>query len=85
MDELKEEMQILFSQGWGKDIIGGTRDVDDFFGSLKSKFQKPRYKRLHQSAYDELGYEGKNPVINHNKDFVETFKQAKYAQWGSRR
>ena len=85
IDELKEEMQVMLSDGWADQIIYNDGKEEDFFESLKPKFQKPKYKVLHQCAYDELGFEGKNPVVKHREDFVDTFKQAKFAQWGSRR
>lgn len=62
MDELKEEMQILLSEGWAEKIIKNRRTKDEFFHLLRKKFQKTKYKRLHQSAYNELDYEGKNEV-----------------------
>ena len=84
IDELKEEMQVMLSDSWANQIIYNEEKEEDFFESLKPKFQKPKYKVLHQCAYDELGFEGKNPVVKHREDFVDTFKQAKLAQWGSR-
>ena len=65
MDELKVEMQILLSQGW-TDRIVKTHDMDGFIRSLDSKFQTPEYKKLHQCAYNELAYEGKNEVVNYH-------------------
>ncbi len=85
IDELKEEMQVMLSDGWANQIIYNEGKEEDFFQSLKPKFQKPKYKVLHQCAYDELGFEGKNPIVKHREDFVDTFKQAKFSQWGSRR
>ena len=85
IDELKVEIQILLSQGWAEDIINNNHSVDEFFQSLKPKFQKDKYRVLHQSAYDELGYEGRNPVINHWQDLKNTIKEGKFAQWRSRR
>ena len=85
IDELKEEMQVMLSDGWANQIIYNEGKEEDFFESLKPKFQKPKYKVLHQCAYDELGFEGKNPVIKHGEDFANTFKEAKFAQWRSRR
>lgn len=85
IDDLKVEMQLLFSDGWADQIIHNKGKEDDLFQSLKPKFQKPKYRVLHQCAYDELGFEGKNPVVNRAKDFANTFRQAKFAQWGSRR
>ena len=65
MDELKLEMQVLLSQGW-TDRIVKTHDMDGFIRSLNSKFQTPEYKKLHQCAYNELAYEGKNEVVNYH-------------------
>ena len=62
IDELKRTIQVMLSQGWEERIIN-RESTDDFFNSLKSlkpKFQKPKYEMFHQSAFDELGYEGKN-------------------------
>ena len=87
IDELKVEIQILLSQGWAEDIINKNHSVDEFFQSLtlKPKFQKDKYRILRQSAYDELGYEGKNPVIKHWEDLNDTIKAGKLAHLGSRR
>lgn len=52
-------MQVMLSQGWEERIIN-RESTEDFFNSLKPKFQKAKYEMFHQSAFDELGYEGKN-------------------------
>ena len=66
IDELKEEMQVKFSQGWTQHIIK-THDMDGFLRSLDKKFRKPAYKRLYQCAYNELAYERKNEVVEYHK------------------
>ena len=68
IDELKVEMQILFSKGWANKIIGKHQGEEQFYQALNPKFQKNKYKMLHRCAYDELGYEGRNPVVK----FYET-------------
>ena len=60
IDELKVEMLILFSEGWDEYKIRSGKAVEKFFQELSPKFQKTKYKALHQCAFDELGYEGKN-------------------------
>ena len=62
IDELKEEIQVKLSEGWAERIIVNDT-TDEFFLSLKSKYQKPKYKTLHSCAFDELGYDGRNEVI----------------------
>ena len=52
-------MQILFSEGWDDTKIRSNKALEKFYKELRPKFQKERYKRLHQCAFDELGYEGK--------------------------
>ena len=74
IDELKLEMQVLLSQGW-TDRIVKTHDMDGFIRSLNSKFQTSEYKKLHQCAYNELAYEGKNEVVNYR---VERAKLRRY-------
>ena len=63
IDELKVEMQILFSEGWDDTKIRSNRALEDFYKELRPKFQKEKYKTLHQFAFDELGYEGKNEAF----------------------
>ena len=64
IDELKEEMEILLSLDWiGKIITANS--ADEFFQSLAPKFQKRKYKVLHQCAFDSLGYENKNMAFQH--------------------
>ena len=66
MDELKVEMQILLSQNSSFVLIRerGKEGENKFFNMLDSKFQKPKYKALHRTAYKELTLEGKNEHIN---------------------
>ena len=40
MDELKEEIQVMLSDGWAEKIIGGTNNVEDLFKALKPQTQK---------------------------------------------
>ena len=63
IDELKIEMQILFSKGWASKIIGNNQGEEQFYQALDPKLEKNKYKALYQCAYDELGYEGRNPVV----------------------
>ena len=66
IDELKVEMQVKLSQGWSRRVISGTHTIDQFIQSLDSKFRNKRYKGLHQCAYDDLSYEGKNDIVNYH-------------------
>ena len=70
IDELKEEIQVKLSQGWTDKIVK-TDNMEQFICSLDPKFQKPHYKKLHQCAYNELAYEGKNEVVNFYKKKAE--------------
>ena len=70
IDELKVEIQVKLSQGW-TDVIVKTDNMDAFIRSFDSKFQKPEYKKLHQCAYNELAYEGKNEVMNYHIGMME--------------
>ena len=63
IDELKVEMQVLFSEGWDDTKIRSNKVLEEFYKELRPKFRKERYKRLHQCAFDELGYEGRNPAF----------------------
>ena len=63
-------MQVLFSEGWDKRKIQFPKTLGKFFQQLSPKFQKVKYKQLHQCNFDELGYEGRNPA----------FRLLKYAQ-----
>ena len=64
IDELKVEMLVLFSEGWDTTRVKTNKALEKFFQNLNPKFQKPKYKVLHQCAFDELGYEGKNEIFN---------------------
>ncbi len=64
IDELKVEMQVLFSKGWNATRVKTKSGVEEFFQNLSPKFQKHKYQVLHQCAFDELGYEGKNEIFN---------------------
>ena len=66
IDELKVEMQILLTHNSSQVLIReqGKEGENEFFSLLDPKFQKPKYKMLHRTAYDELTYEGKNHWIN---------------------
>ena len=50
IDELKTEMQVLFTGEAVKRIIKDYDPPDEFFKLLKPKFQGKRYKDLHQCA-----------------------------------
>ena len=64
IDELKTEMQILFSKGWDATRVKTKSGLGEFFQNLSPKFQKPKYTDLHRCAFDELGYEGKNEIYD---------------------
>ena len=74
VDELKEEMQVLFSEGWDETKIRSRKALEEFFHKLSPKFQKTKYKRLHQCAFDELGYEGRNPAFRFLKHVQERYE-----------
>ena len=57
IDELKVEMQVVLSQGGIKRMLAGGRD--QFFQTLKPKFQRKQYRMLHWCAFDELENERK--------------------------
>ena len=66
IDELKVEMQVLFSQitRGGHLRVDYDRGPDErYFQQLSAKFQKEMYKVLYRSAYDELVSEGKVKVV----------------------
>ncbi len=65
LDKLKDRMLDLFSEGWNHQRIHTPDTEQKFFEELGPKFQKRRYKKLHQIAYDELGREGKNDAWSH--------------------
>lgn len=65
IDKLKDRMLTLFSEGWNHQRIHTPETEKKFFEELGPKFQKKRYKVLHQIAYDELGREGKNDAWRH--------------------
>lgn len=64
INKLKDRMLILFSEGWNSQKVHTPETLKKFFEALGPKFQKERYKRLHQEAFDELGREGRNPIWN---------------------
>lgn len=74
LDELKFEMRVLFSEGWDERKIRSPKAVEEFYKELHPKFQKERYKRLHQCAFDELGYEGRNPAFRLLKHVQERYE-----------
>ena len=74
IDELKVEMQVLFSEGWDDRKIRSRKALEDFFQQLSPKFQKAKYKRLHQCAFDELGYEGRNLAFRLLKHVQERYE-----------
>ena len=63
-DELKTELRALFTEDAAKKLINDYAPADEFFKLLKPKYQKKRYKDLHQCAYDDLTFEGRNRVVN---------------------
>lgn len=62
IDKLKDKMLVLFSEGWDDRRVHTPETEEKFFEALGPKFQKKRFKDLHQTAFDELGREGKNPI-----------------------
>lgn len=62
INKLKDRMLILFSEGWNSQRVHTQETLNKFFEALGPKFQKERYKTLHQEAFDELGREGRNPI-----------------------
>ena len=62
IDILKDRMLLLFSEGWDHRKVHTAETEKKFFEELGTKFQKKRFKDLHQTAFDELGREGKNPI-----------------------
>ena len=62
INKLKDGMLVLFSEGWNIQSVHTPETLKKFFEALGPKFQKERYKALHQEAFDELGREGRNPI-----------------------
>ena len=62
VDKLKDRMLVLFSEGWNSQRVHTPETLKEFFDALGLKFQKKRYKKLHQTAFEELGSEGRNPI-----------------------
>ena len=62
VDKLKDKMLVLFSEGWDHRKVYTPETEKKFFEALGPKFQKKRFMDLHQTAFDELGREGKNPI-----------------------
>ena len=57
-----------------KEKYDPQKAVEEFYKELRPKFQKERYKRLHQCAFDELGYEGRNPEFRLLKHVQERYE-----------
>ena len=62
INKLKDRMMVLFSDDWNSQRVHDSKTLKKFFEALGPKFQKERYKKLHQTAFDELGREGRNPI-----------------------
>ena len=62
IDKLKDRMIVLFTEGWDHQRVHTPETLKEFYKALGHKFQKKRYNKLHQTAFDELGREGKNPI-----------------------
>ena len=62
INNLKDRMLVLFSEGWNSQRVHTPETLKKFFEALGPKFQKERYRTLHQEAFDELGREGRNPI-----------------------
>lgn len=77
IDELKVEMQVLFSKGWDATRVKTKSGLEEFYQNLSPKFQKPKYKMLHQCAFDELGYEGKNEIFDLLKFLKERYESGR--------
>ena len=64
----KVEMQVLFTTESVRQKVLEISE-SEFFNSLKDKFKKPKYRILHQSAYDELTNEDKNWIVNYRRKY----------------
>ena len=62
VDELKIEMMVLFTQNLAREVIADYTQKK-FFVLLDVDFQSPEYEKLHQCAFDELRYEGRNKIV----------------------
>ena len=62
IDELKVEMQVLFTRNLPNEVIQDYTQ-DKFFKLLEDKFQSPEYEKVHQCAFDELTHERKNKIV----------------------
>ena len=62
INNLKDRMLVLFSEGWNSQRVHTPETQKEFFEALGPKFQKERYKKLHHETFDELGREGRNPI-----------------------
>ena len=62
INNLKDRMLVLFSEGWNSQRVHTSETLQEFFEALGPKFQKKRYKTLHQEAFDELGREDRNSI-----------------------
>lgn len=77
IDELKVEMLILFSEGWDEKRIRSRKALKEFFRELNPKFRTNGYKALHQCAFDELGYEGRNPAFRFLQYLQERYESGR--------
>ena len=73
LDELKVEMMVLFTQNLAREV---TADYTQgkFFALLDVDFQSPKYEKLHQCAFDELKYEGRNKIVIIREKWEEAMK-----------
>ena len=73
LDELKVEMMVLFTQNLAREV---TADYTQgkFFALLDVDFQSPKYEKLHQCAFDELKYEGRNKIVITREKWEEAMK-----------
>ena len=68
IDELKVEMQVLFTTDSVRQKVLEISE-SEFFNGLKRKFKTRGYSILHQSAYDELTNEDKNWIVNYRRKY----------------
>ena len=74
VDDLKLEMQVLFTLGLAHEVIVDYTNCK-FFDLLDDNFQNLEYKKLHQCAFDELRYEGRNEIVTIRKKYDDAMAQ----------
>ena len=74
VDDLKLEMQVLFTLGLAHEVIVDYTNCK-FFDLLDDNFQNLEYKKLHQCVFDELRYEGRNEIVTIRKKYDDAMAQ----------